>query len=155
MEGSEETMLARRMSRTFFASMEAKLAVAVVAALLFALALALAAGPAAAKCGIDEADCGLPEPEPLPPTFPTNGQFEWSMENRFGRDDDRDGVTDYHWDQATATYAQSYVNPTAFKVNFDGCPSQEEYDSAGTSNSDSYTWNFGDGTTTTVRNCRP
>ncbi len=149
-------MLARRMSRTFFASMEAKLAVAVIAALLFALALVLAAGPATARCGVDDLDCGPPEPEDPPPTFPTNGNFEWSMENRFGRDDDRDGVTDYHWDQATATYAQSYVNPTAFKVNFDGCPSQEEYDRSETSNSaNSYTWDFGDGTTRTVQNCRP
>lgn len=147
-------MVAVRVKRLFEVR-EAKVFVAVTVAVLLALALALTAGPAAARCGIDDADCGPPEPEPLPPTFPANGEFEWSMENRFGRDDDRDGVTDYHWDEATATYDQSYVNPTEFKVNFDGCPTQEESDSAGTSNSNSYTWDFGDGTTRTLQNCRP
>lgn len=85
----------------------------------------------------------------------SSGGFEWEMEPRFGKDANGDGVTDYHWNETTASYAQSYVNPSGFKVNFNGCPTAEEYSSAGTVNSELYTWDYGDGVKETIRNCRP
>jgi hypothetical protein len=143
----------------FTASRGAKLVVAVIAALLFALAFLLIVRPAGALIcrTCDDPGGGGGDGGGGTTTYnpPANG-FEWSMPSRFGRDDDRDGVTDYHWNQETATYAQSYVNPTGFDVNFNGCPTQDEYDkSANLTTVNSYTWTFGDGTTQTARNCRP
>ena len=48
--------------------------------------------------------------------------FQWSMPERFGPLDD-DGLVDYHWDGETETYAQDYVNPNSWPVNFNACAS--------------------------------
>jgi hypothetical protein len=44
------------------------------------------------------------------------------MPDRFGMKD-ADDFIDYHWNRETNTYAQSYVNPTSWKVDFDACAS--------------------------------
>jgi len=51
---------------------------------------------------------------------PPAASFRWSMPRRFGPKK-ADGMVDYHWTEATQTYDSSYVNPTSWKVDFDGC----------------------------------
>lgn len=83
-------------------------------------------------------------PEDPPPYVPPASGFVWSTPSRFGADADGNGIVDYHWDPATATYDQSWVNPAGFVLNFDGCQTQEE--SASGTSTNSYAWAV-DGTT--------
>lgn len=53
---------------------------------------------------------------------PPAASFKWSMPKRFGPRNAA-GIVDYHWTEATQTYASSYVNPTSWKVDFDACNS--------------------------------
>lgn len=66
-----------------------------------------------------------------------NASLTWRMPDRFGGKDD-DDLVDYHWDQETNTYAQSYLNPSGWKVDFDACAS-----SGGSTAINSYTLEVG------------
>ena len=46
--------------------------------------------------------------------------FKWSMRERFGAKD-KNGLVDYHWKGETQTYDDSYINPKAWTVDFNGC----------------------------------
>ncbi|MDO5739866.1 MAG: PxKF domain-containing protein [Ornithinimicrobium sp.] len=97
-----------------------------------------AAGSALPKDPLDPpviVDPGEEPPEPGPRTG-----FQWSMPSRFGGDADGDGIVDYHWDAATATYAQSYVNPDGFDLDLDGCHTAEEMASGTSLNN--YSWSI-------------
>jgi hypothetical protein len=93
--------------------------------------------------------------DPPPYTAPAGG-FSWSMEKRFGLDQDGDGMIDYHWDRDSMTYDPVYVYPTSWKITFNGCqtgndnlngtlPAQYDY---------TYTWRL-DGVNLTTLSCKP
>jgi len=48
----------------------------------------------------------------------STASFTWSMPKRFGSKRG-DGIADYHWNGSA--YGKDYVNPTAWKVDFDAC----------------------------------
>ena len=48
----------------------------------------------------------------------STASFTWSMPKRFGSKRG-DGITDYHWNGSA--YDKDYVNPSAWKVDFDAC----------------------------------
>ena len=75
---------------------------------------------------------------PNPPFIPPAAGFDWSTPSRFGLDADGNGIIDYHWDPATATYDHAYVNPSGFVLNFDGCQTEEEAASGLSANT--YAW---------------
>jgi len=62
-------------------------------------------------------------------TGPT-AEFDWTMPDRFGFDNNGDGVIDYD-------YSTGYIHPSAWTVNFDGCLS-----SAGGSPIVQYSWDL-------------
>ncbi len=84
---------------------------------------------------------------------PPAAGFTWSTPSRFGRDADGDGIIDYHWDAATATYNQAYVNPNGFQIDFDGCQTEDEANAAPTVNT--YRWEvFGTDVSAEANACR-
>ena len=99
------------------------------------------------------------DPEPI--DEPGGGDFEappggfaWSVPSRFGLLNGQNMV-DYRWDPASATYAQSYVNPAEFPMNFDGCPTQTEADAQEGSTTNMYRWEIpARGVNQAARNCR-
>jgi lysophospholipase L1-like esterase len=46
--------------------------------------------------------------------------FSWKMRERFGNPG-ADGLTEYHWNSEKESYADEYVHPKAWTVDFDGC----------------------------------
>lgn len=46
--------------------------------------------------------------------------FKWSMPQHFGTKG-ADGMVDFHWDRARKIYDDDYVNPPAWRVDFDAC----------------------------------
>jgi hypothetical protein len=83
-----------------------------------------------------------PEPidiDPDPFVASPNG-FEWNAQRRFGARR-ADGMVDFHWDEATHTYASDYVRPNSFAVQFDGCATAADEAAAGNqANDNTYTW---------------
>lgn len=60
------------------------------------------------------------EPTALASTLNSVATFKWSMPQRFGLKRP-DGIIDYHWNEGDRFYDKAYVNPTAWKVDFDAC----------------------------------
>jgi lysophospholipase L1-like esterase len=92
-----------------------------------------------------------PDPPDLPPIgeapfVPPDNGFRWKVPNRFGNDDNNDGLIDFHWvipgtsKYEIGSYQSSYVHPTWFPIYLDGCQTGEEYDSGVSVNT--YHWRF-------------
>jgi len=113
--------------------------------LVSGLVFTQAPGPA---FGLRREDPTEPDPigvgdDPPPYKAPAEG-FAWSMEKRFGLDQDGDGMIDYHWitdpnDSGKKIYEPSYVYPSSWKVTFDGCQSEYDHNNP-TSPAHTYAW---------------
>jgi hypothetical protein len=106
------------------------------------------------------------EPPPIdgteePFTPPANG-FDWTAESRFGLDRNGDRIIDFHWRDDTwsvvaerNTYDPTFVH-SGFRLNFDGCPTEEERAAATARPSrpttNTYRWSFA-GTALEVSDC--
>jgi hypothetical protein len=101
--------------------------------------LAMPASPASAIPVIREP---IFDEEDFPEVWerPRNG-FEWAVPSRFGTR--VNGMVDYHWNQATATYAPDWVRPTSLQASFRGCPTEAEEEADGATALD-YRWEVRD-----------
>ncbi|MCA1674384.1 MAG: hypothetical protein LC799_20075, partial [Actinobacteria bacterium] len=105
------------------------------------------------------------EPTDAALTVPSNG-FSWTMKERFG--ELHDGIVDYHWNQAAPEplrwgaeadrekYDPAFVDPGAFEVNFDACPTQIERDASSLQPpqaANTYRWTIGGQPLPSVRSC--
>ncbi|MFL5806162.1 MAG: OmpL47-type beta-barrel domain-containing protein [Roseiflexaceae bacterium] len=103
-------------------------------------------------------DPGDTDPIGTPPPFhaPQNG-FNWIMVSRFGRDDNQDGLIDYHFTPGNPDvpgdlgfYNPAYVNPTSLQVKFNGCAAPNDQDPLEAENE--YAWTI-DGVSSSSTSC--
>jgi hypothetical protein len=65
--------------------------------------------------------------------------FDWAVPSRFGRDDNQDGMVDYHWNSTAKQYDQSWIYPVSWSMIFDGCRTEADAE-AGISTANTYKW---------------
>jgi hypothetical protein len=65
--------------------------------------------------------------------------FDWAVPSRFGRDDNYDGMVDYHWNSGDMQYDQSWIYPESWSMIFDGCRTEADAE-AGASTTNTYKW---------------
>jgi hypothetical protein len=75
---------------------------------------------------------------------PSNG-FYWSVPNRFGNDNNHDGMMDFNWIEngdydPNGHYDPAYVHPNGFPANFNGCQTSTE--SSNNLSTNTYRWRF-------------
>ena len=92
------------------------------------------------------ADIPIEPPDDTPPVEPgeepfvpeTNG-FDWSVPSRFGRDDNGDGLIDYHYNIGAFQYEKSLLYPESWPMIFDGCRTAQDAET-GVSATNIYQW---------------
>ncbi len=108
--------------------------------LITAIVLAFSMGVRGASAEMMEPPDYPPSTEPEEPGFePFTSGFEWSVPNRFGRDDNMDGIIDYHYDSATYQYEKSLLYPESWPMIFDGCRTEQDAET-GISSTNTYRW---------------
>lgn len=115
------------------------------------LVAAVLAPTAAHALPLDPIEPDLPDPPPPTYTAPAGG-FDWSVPERFTAK--ADGRYDWKYDEAAGTYHSSYVNPTSFPVDLDGCRTQYDAEHP-TSTQNTYEFVTADGKRVVGRSCRP
>lgn len=88
-------------------------------------------------------------PEDLPPVEPPEtgepvyepyaGGFDWRVPDRFGLDENHDGLIDYHYNNANFQYEKSWLYPESWPMMFDGCRTEQDA-ATGVSSTNTYTW---------------
>lgn len=108
---------------------------------LAATVLLLSSGaPPVSAAPFEPPDDTLPVEPGEPPEFvPYTNGFDWAVPNRFGRDDNRDGLIDYHWDSASMKYDDAVLYPDVWPMIFDGCRTEADAET-GVSSTNTYTW---------------
>jgi hypothetical protein len=79
------------------------------------------------------------------PFVPPDNGFDWSVPNRFGGDENGDGLVDFHWMHdgdydPNGFYDPTYVHPNEYPVNIEGCRTEDEYWTGMSANT--YHWRF-------------
>jgi hypothetical protein len=91
--------------------------------------------------------------DPDPPGFvPYPGGFDWAVPSRFGRDDNHDGIIDYHYNSTQFQYDKNWLYPDSWSMIFDGCRTEADA-AAGASSTNIYTWTL-NGETIEGNRCR-
>jgi PKD repeat protein len=127
---SQENMLTHTSHRRSFRCLLVALIITTVIVLSQSLQLALAWIP----------PNGEPRVEPTEPPFIADDEgFDWWVPNRFGRDDNQDGLIDYHYNSALFQYDESWLYPESWPMIFDGCRTEADA-SDGYSTTNTYKW---------------